>query len=164
MEARKDDRDLAIEDRTRLQAELDGLREVLAAKTSEERRREESERSKNQELGKLRAQVNSLQKELIESKNSGIEEHNRLRVSLETTEREYATLLRNFEELQTSDAAQRAKVADVGLRLSESEKKRRTLESELQGIKSRQLDLEGLLAETRKARDVRDKILVLSLY
>lgn len=60
----------------------------MQAKTSEETRRQEVERSREKELLDLRAQLSRLEKDLSDSRQSAIESQNRLKADLETPLRE----------------------------------------------------------------------------
>ena len=138
----------------KLQQELDELRNVLHAKSSEEERRKEVEKSKDQELLELRTHVAQLHQELSDSRSIALEGQNKLKIELESIQRQYGTLQHSYQELVENEQENQTRRRDVELALSEANKFKRTLESELQATKSKNFDTEGKLSETVKAKEV----------
>ncbi|TDL22507.1 nonmuscle myosin heavy chain b [Rickenella mellea] len=163
LEAQKGDRQRSVFARAKLQEELDELRSLMDAKTTEDTRRAEVERSKDQELAGLRSQVAKLQQEREDYRKSILAEQNRLKVELDTLHREYASLQSSHQELAANEKSNNAKRKDVEAALTEAERVKRSLDSELRSVRSRQIDTEGQLAEALKAKEASERQLTSSL-
>lgn len=140
--------------KAKLEAELDELRKMMAAKTNEETRRSQVERSKEQELTQLRNQVSTLQKDLAEVRRTLTESTNKLKLDVETAHRERDAIVKSHAEAQANAKKYESKLGEVEYGLVSAEKAKRTAESELQSIRTRQIDLDGQLAEAAKAKEV----------
>lgn len=139
----------------KLREELDELRVLLAAKTTEETRRSEVERSKEVELAKLRDQVGQLSHELGDARRLAQESQTKLKVELDSLTTEYTSLQASHRSLSDREQVAQAKLKGVEVSLADAEKTRRSAESELHLVRSRQSDLEGQLADTQRAKEVR---------
>jgi myosin heavy chain 9/10/11/14 len=140
----------------KLQDELDKLRSLIEAKTSEENRRGEVEKQKEAELQDLRLQVGQLQQELSEARRGALEVQNKLKVDLEASVREHNSLLHSHRSLSDRVQANDHKLKQTEAALAEVEKIKRSQESELQELRSRRIDTDGQLAELQKAKEVID--------
>ena len=138
----------------KVQDELDKLRSLMEAKTSEESRRDEVEKQKDAELRDLRLQASQLQQELGEARRTAIEVENKLKVDLETSVREHSSLLKSHRSLSDRLQANDQKLKQTEASLAETSKVKRTQESELQELRSRRIDLDGQLAELQKVKEV----------
>lgn len=145
------------EARVRLQAELDELRSLLQAKATEETRRSEADKSKEAELADLRSQVAKLSQDLSDARKQALEGQSKLKVELDTLVREHRTLEQNHKTLQDREANSQAKLKDAEAALSEAVKAKRSIESDLQSVRSRQIDLESQLANALKERDALER-------
>ena len=141
-------------ERTRLQTELDELRALLEAKTNEDTRRAEADKSKEEELLSLRSQVNKLSQDLADVRKGALEAQSKLKVDLDTINREHASLQHSHKSLSDKERAAQEQLKKTENALSEAEKAKRTLDSELQHVRSRQLDLDTQLAEALKEKEV----------
>jgi len=148
------DRERDVQARRKLQAELDELRKLMAAKTSEETKRSEVERSKGQELEALRSQVSKMQDGLSEVRRQGLETQNKLKVELEAAHRERAELDVAHKALLEKERTASAKHQELDVSLADAVRSKRVLESELQAVRTRQVDMENQLAETIRAKEV----------
>lgn len=155
LEAQKDDRNRNLSARAKLQEELDELRTLMAAKTSEETRRIEVEKSKEEELSDLRSQVSNLQQDLSEARLQALESQSKLKLELDHSVREHANLLKSYNSLLERERTSQAQLIKVQAALSDLEKAKRAMESELQSLRSRQNDTESQLAEAQRAKEVR---------
>ena len=156
------DRDLAAQ--SKLQKELDQLRALLEAKTSEETKRSEVERRKEAELVSLRSEVSKLQRDIAEARTSASEAQNKLRVDLDTINREHKSLQQTYNSLLERERAASSKLKEVTENLSAAEKVKRSLESDLQSVRSRQNDTDSHLAEAQRAKEVGDFSCGLNVY
>ncbi|OCB91229.1 nonmuscle myosin heavy chain b [Sanghuangporus baumii] len=156
-DAQKNENNRNTEMQARLQKEMDELRALMQAKTSEETRRREVEKSKEKELLDLRTQLSQLQKELSEARKVSIEGQNRLKTELETALRENASIQRAYQELVDNEHANQSRQKEVEAALSDADRTKRLLESELQTTKSRLTDIEGQLAETIKSKEMLER-------
>ena len=150
----KGDRERDVQARRKLQEELDELRKLMAAKTSEETKRSEVERSKEHELAALRSQVSKMQDELSEVRRHGLETQNKLKVELEAAQRERAELGVAHGALSEKEKTASAKHQQLDASLSDAVRSKRVLESELQAVRTRQVDMENQLAEAIRSKEV----------
>lgn len=146
------ERDLTTQ--SKLQKELDQLRALLEAKTSEETKRSEVERRREAELVSLRSEVSKLQRDIADARTSASEAQNRLKVDLDTTSREHKALQQTYNSLLERERAASSKLKEVTANLSAAEKIKRSLESDLQSVRSRQNDTDSQLAEVQRAKEV----------
>ena len=154
MHTLKDDGKRNTEARARLQEELDELRSLLQAKTTEETRRNEVDKSKEMELADLRSQVNSLSQDLGDARRQALEGQNKLKVELESLLREHRMLEQSHKSLSDKEVSNQAKLREAEAALSDAVKTKRAAESDLQSVRTRQIDLEDKLAGALKERDV----------
>jgi myosin protein heavy chain len=138
----------------KLQVELDQLRSLMEAKTSEENRRGEVEKQKDAELHDLRLQASQLQNELSDSRRTALEVQNKLKVDLEASEREHNSLLHSHRSLSDRLQANDHRLKQTEASLAEVQKTKRSQESELQELRSLRIDTDGQLAESQKAKEV----------
>lgn len=155
LQAHRDDKERDASTQAKLHEELDELRALMEAKSSEDERRSEVEKRKDEELVDLRAQTSSLQQELGDLRRSTLEAQNKMKVELETSTREHQSLLHSHRSLSDRMLATESKAKKAEASLQEAEKAKRALESELQSLRTRQIDLDGELAETQRAKEVR---------
>ena len=148
------ERDLAAQ--SKLQRELDQLRTLLEAKTSEETKRSEVERRKEAELVSLRSEVSKLQRDIADARASASEAQNKLKVDLDTLNREHKSLQHTYNSLLERERAASSKLKEVTASLSAAEKIKRSLESDLQSARSRQNDTDSQLAEVQRVKEVGD--------
>lgn len=139
----------------RLQEELDELRNLLQTKVTEETRRSEVEKSKEAELANLREQVAQLSHDLNDARMQAIEGQSKLKLELDTIVREYRSLESSHKSLLDRESAAQAQLKQNEVALSDAVRARRTLDSDLQSLRSRQIDLDGQLANMTKEKEVR---------
>ena len=155
LDAQRNDRNRDAELRAKLQGEIDELRALMDAKTSEDSKRAEVERSKEQELIGLRQQAILLQEQLAEARRLSLEEQSKLKVELENLQTEHRTLQRDHNELLQKKDNLEVQRKEIDASLVAAEKAKRAAESELQSIRTRQIDADGQLAEAMKAKEAR---------
>jgi myosin heavy chain 9/10/11/14 len=153
LNAQRSDRDRDAQSREKLQMEIDELRALMDAKTSEDSKRAEVERIKEQELNGLRQQASRLQEQLAEARRLSVEEQSKLKVELENLQTEHGALKRSHDDLLQKVNILEAQHRDISVSLIAAEKARRAAESELQSIRTRQIDVDGQLAEVVKAKE-----------
>ena len=155
LDAQKNDRARDAQSRAKLQGEIDELRALMDAKTSEDSKRAEVERSKEQELNDLRQQANRLQEQLAEARRLSSEEQSKLKVELENLQTECNALQKSHDDLLKKGKTLEAQRKETDVSLLVAEKAKRAAESELQSIRTRQIDVDGQLADAVKAKEVR---------
>ena len=155
LEAQEGDRARDDGARRKLEEELDELRTVLAAKNSEDTRRSEAEKSMEAELSSLRSQVGKLQHDLGDARSQTLDAQSKLKVQLDSATREHATLQQTHRTLVEREKGASLNLQKAEAALGDVEKVRRSLESELQSMRSRHIDSEGQVAELQRAKDVR---------
>ncbi|KIY70319.1 nonmuscle myosin heavy chain b [Cylindrobasidium torrendii FP15055 ss-10] len=153
LEAEQENSQRTLAAHTKLQDELDELRTSMAAKTSEEARRLEAEKSMEIELGDLRSQVLLLQQELTEARKVAMEHQNKLKLDLSQATRELEALQTTHKGVAEKEKEAQGQLVGLRANVSELEKAKRLLESELQAVKTRQHEHEDQVAEARKAQE-----------
>lgn len=154
LDAYRVDTDRTLTAKARLQEELDELRALMETKTTEETRRREVEKSRDEELVDLRRQVTDLLNQLNALRKTALDNESKLKLEAERVSRQYTQLESSHTSLLERERAtneQSIKVEAVAVAL---EKSKKTLESELQALRAKQLDSDSQLAETVKAKEV----------
>ena len=154
LDAHRADADHTLTAKARLQEELDELRALMETKTTEETRRREVEKSKDEELVDLRRQVTDLLSQLNAFRKTALDNESKLKLEAERVSRQYTQLESSHTSLLERERAtneQSIKVEAVAVAL---EKSKKTLESELQALRAKQLDSDSQLAEAVKAKEV----------
>lgn len=154
IEAHERDKDRTRTEKMNLQAEIDELRNLMVVKTNEASRQTEADKSREAELTNIRVQVEDLQKRLILEKQNALEDHNKLQVDFEAVVRDHKALENSNTSLSRLEHQCREKLIITEEKLSSSEKLQRSLESELQALRTNKIGLEGQLAETMKLKEV----------
>jgi myosin protein heavy chain len=154
LEAQKEDRERSAQSRAKLEEELDELRRLMEAKTSEDTKRSEVEKSKEQELATLRTQLSTLALDLSEARRTALEVQGKLKVDLEASQREYKSVSTAHQGLQVKIKTIETRQAEVEQALIIAEKAKRSAESDLQSLRTKQVDVDGQLAEAVKAKEV----------
>lgn len=139
----------------KLQEELDELRAHLQEKTSEETRRNEVHKSKEKELADLRQQVAQMHDEQNEIRRSALEIQGKLKLELEYATREHNSLKSSHNSLLDRERATQAQLVKSQAALTDLEKGKRAMESEVDMLRSRQHDSESRLAEALRGKEVR---------
>jgi myosin protein heavy chain len=154
LETQAADKQRDTANRNRLQREIDELRNVMAAKASEDTRRGEVHRSREKELTTLRAQHAKLAEELDTIRRGNAESQARLKMELEEASLARSTLEQAYKELSATQAdnIKRRETAEAGL--VESQRIMRSMESEIRVIKERSSKLEADFAEAVKSKEV----------
>ncbi|TYJ55826.1 hypothetical protein B9479_003478 [Cryptococcus floricola] len=139
--------------RGKVEQELDGLRSLMAAKTSEDEQRREVDKSRDQEMSRLREQAAQLQKTLDDQRETALQLANKLRVDVEglkqshtSVQRELKVKIKELEEKEKEVVGAKAKVA-------QAESERRKAGDELARVQEQLKDTEKRLQGTVQARD-----------
>ncbi|KAI0666368.1 nonmuscle myosin heavy chain b [Trametes maxima] len=155
LDSERKDKQRNASSQIKLQAELDELRALLEAKVTEETRRSEVAKSKEEELADLRAQVAKLSADLTETRRVAAEAQSKLKVELETLAREHKNIQHSHTSLSDRAQASQTQLKKAEASLAEAEKAKRSIESELQSVRSRAIDTDNELAEMQKAKEAR---------
>jgi len=137
--------------RTNLEKEIDDLRTTMG---SQEMKRSEAEKSKEQEIASLRTAVGRLESELAQASRQSSATTEKITLELEGARREHGSLARTHEELVAKSSSLDQKVVKLEDQLGKVEEGRRAAEEELQSVRSRLIDADAALTETRKAKEV----------
>lgn len=152
--AEKNDHATDVASREKLQEEMDELRALLETKASEETRRSEAEKSKELELVDLRSQCSKLQQESSELRNSFLEVQSKSKVEHEQLLREFNSLERSHQSLSDRERTTQSQLVKMQAQLAELEKAKRSVDSELLTLKSRQHEAQDHLAEALRNKEV----------
>lgn len=150
--------------RAKLQDELDELRALLATKVTEETRRSEAEKSKEEEITLLRSQATKLSQDLSDVRKSTLESQSKLKVELDTLVREHNSLQSSHKSLSDREQVAQSQLKKVEATLADLEKNKRATDSDLQSLRSRQIDIDGQLAEAVKEKEVMSLGIFLQLF
>lgn len=154
LDAYKVDADRTFTAKARLQEELDELRALIETRTTEESRRREVEKSKDEELADLRRQVADLQSQLNAFRKTALDNESKLKLEVERVSRQHAQLEGTYASLLERERAASSQFTKAEATAVAMEKSKRTLESELQALRAKQIDSDSQLAEAVKAKEV----------
>ncbi|WRT65740.1 uncharacterized protein IL334_002688 [Kwoniella shivajii] len=155
--AKDKERQSEISSRQKLEKELDDLREVMAAKSSEDSKKQEADRSREQEMSCLREQVSHLQKSLDDQRDAAQQLANKLRVDVEGLKSSHTSAQRDLKAAQSALREKEEKMITMQSRINEVEEKRRKDEKELEMIREKLSGTESRLQSTAQARDDTEK-------
>lgn len=147
-----------IDSRARLEEEIDELRSLLNAKTSEDTKRSEAEKSKEQEISNLRARITTIQQGAVDARREASEAQSKLKLELDGLQREHKAAQESLRDLKAQLQSAEKGRSEATLALQASEKAKKAAEAELHEFRSKHLDSEGQLAEALKAKEVRSDI------
>ena len=158
LQSQQDERKRDTSIRGKLQEELDELRTLLAAKVTEATRRSEAEKSKEEEISSLRSQASKLSQELNDVRKNSVEVQSKLKVDLDTIVWEHTSLQSSHRSLVDRERAAQSQLKKVEVTLADLEKTKRSSDSELQSLRTRQIDAEGQLAEAIREKEVSNQL------
>ncbi|WWC87933.1 uncharacterized protein L201_002833 [Kwoniella dendrophila CBS 6074] len=142
-----------ISTRQKLEKELDDLRKVMAAKSSEDSRKQEADKSREQEMSRLRDQVSQLQRSLDDQVQAAQQLANKLRVDVESLKSSHTTAQRDLKAAQAALKDKEEKLAAMQVKINEVEEKRRKDLKELEIVREHLSGTESRLQSTAQARD-----------
>lgn len=154
LDAYRLDADRTATAKARLEEELDELRALMETKTTEETRRREAEKSKDEELVDLRLQVADLQGQLHALRKTALDNESKLKLEVERVSRQYTQLENSHTSLLERERAANEQSNKVEAAVAAMEKSKRILETELQALHVKQIDLDSQLADAMKAKEV----------
>ena len=154
LDAYRMDADRTLTAKARLREELDELRALMETKTTEETRRREVEKSKDEELADLRRQVTDLQGQLNSIRQTALDNESKLKLEVERVTRQYTQLESSHTSLLERERAANERSTKAEAAAVAMEKSKRTSESELQVLRAKQIDSDSQLAEAMKAKEV----------
>ena len=102
----------------------------------------------------MRSQVARLQADLSEARKLGLESQSKLKVELDNSVRAHNSLRETYKSLSEQEQASQARLAKAEGDLSDLQKAKRSLESKLQSVRSRQIDADSHLGEAIRAKEV----------
>jgi myosin protein heavy chain len=140
--------------RVTLQKELDDLRSLLEAKTSEETRRNEVEKSREAELADLRNQVSDLKHELAEVRRAALESQSKLELERTNAIRDHKSLEASYNSLLRREGEATSQLTKTKAEFAELEKSRRGTDFELQTLRTKQIELDTQLSDAVKNKEV----------
>lgn len=155
LKAQAQDRERDNQIRIKLQTEIDELRALIDAKTSEASKHADVERIKEQELTNLRRAADTLQEQLTEVHRVASEEQTKLKLEVDSLQTQLQSLEKIRDGLSRSEKRleEQRKAAEAAL--IGVEKAKRSAELELQVIRIRQIETDNQLAEAIKSKEVR---------
>nr|XP_018264766.1 myosin heavy chain [Kwoniella dejecticola CBS 10117]OBR86924.1 myosin heavy chain [Kwoniella dejecticola CBS 10117] len=139
--------------RQKLEKELDDLRKIMAAKSSEDSKKQEADKSREQEMSRLRDQVSVLQKSLDEQREAAQQLANKLRVDVEGLKNSHTTAQRDLKAAQVALKEKEDKLAQMQLKINEVAESRRKDAKELEAVREQLSGTESRLQSTAQARD-----------
>ncbi|EST04971.1 Myosin, N-terminal, SH3-like protein [Kalmanozyma brasiliensis GHG001] len=153
----RDEHAKTTEAKITLQRELDETRQLMEAKSSEDVKTKEIHRMKEQELQTLREQMSSVQKELLDSKHSSLEQISALRAEISAAKKEVQAhgAARQDAEAQVREAESRVREADA--KVAAAEKAKREAEALLLEAQSKSAVINRGLQDALKTKDTLEK-------
>ena len=161
--ARDKERSADASTRQRLEGELDDLRKVMAAKSSEDIKRQEADRSREAEMSRLREQVTSAQKALDEQVAQSQKLSEKLRVDFEGIASAYKNEQAEVKNLKGQIGLKEKEAQGAREEKERHEREARESADELQKARERIKGLEGELGGMTLARDVSQRVLAFLL-
>lgn len=155
LEEEQADRNREAAARVKLQKELDELRLLVEAKSTEETRMLEVEKSKEVELGTLRDQYEDLSQKLAKERHEAREAQSKLKLELEAAKRQLQALSDERTTLASSEKSMQEDVTKLQASLAEAEKSKRVVEADLNATRARQVADEERHTEVLRAKEVR---------
>ena len=140
--------------RQKLEEELDGLRKVMAEKSSEDVRRREADKSREAEMNRLRDQVASAEKAMEDQKRAQTEAINALRVKVEGLAGQHKATEKELRAAQATLVEKTQEAARLRTQIEALEEKQRTGNKELLLVKEQREATDKELRATLTARDV----------
>ncbi|OCF31660.1 myosin heavy chain [Kwoniella heveanensis BCC8398] len=157
LSARDKEKQAEILSRQKLQKELDGLRKVMDAKTSEDSKRQEADRSREAEMSRLRDQVSQLQKSLDDQREAAQQLANKLRVDVEGLKQSHTAAQRDLKAAQAVLQEKEDLLAKAQNKINDAETARRKVEAELASVREQLSGTESRLQSAAQARDDLEK-------
>lgn len=142
-------------ERQKLEKELDDLRKVMAAKSSEDIKRQEADKSREAEMGRLREQVSSLKSELVTQQTKAQQGVNQIRQEVESLRQRHVATDKDLKTARADLATKEAKLASLQESVTAAENAKRLVEADLSAVRDKLATTETKLSSTSKARDVR---------
>lgn len=142
--------------RQKLETELDDLRKVMAAKSSEDIKRQEADRSREAEMSRLREQAASAQKALGEQREQSQQLSNKLRVDLEGIMSSYKAADKELKGLKVTLHLKEKELLAVQGRMERADGEKRGVEGELKRVRESLAEVEKKLQGAEMGRDVSD--------
>lgn len=141
--------------RAKVEQELDGLRALMEAKTSEDVQRSEVARLKEEELTQLRQEIAHLTAEIASTKARSSELDGKLRLELDAAKQDALSANAKLSDVSTRAESQAKELAELRSNLLKVERTKTGLEAELQSAHARQVETDSALEAVRKQKDVR---------
>lgn len=143
-------------ERQRLEKDLDDLRKVMAAKSSEDIKRQEADKSRETEMGRLRDQVTRVQEELVAQQTKSQQGVNLIRQEVETLRQRHVATDKELKSARSDLAAKEALLSTLQKSVTVAENAKRQVEADLSAVRDKLATTETKLQSTSKARDVSD--------
>ncbi|WVR03781.1 hypothetical protein IAU60_000776 [Kwoniella sp. DSM 27419] len=159
LQAKDRERQSELGNRQKLERELDDLRKIMAAKTSEDSRRKEADRSREQEMAGLRDQVTQLQKSLDSQRETAQQLASKLRVDVEALKQSHSTAQRDLKSTQAVLKEREDHLAKLQAQINATGAEQRKVEADLASVREQLAGTEARLEVTAKARDETEKSL-----
>ncbi|EIW68985.1 hypothetical protein TREMEDRAFT_68898 [Tremella mesenterica DSM 1558] len=143
--------------RQRLEKELDDLRKVMAAKSSEDVKRQEADRSREAEMGRLRDQVGQLQQALDHQRDSSAQLANKLKVDVESLRTSHTTALKDLKAAQSLLKEKEAALVTASASSAQADAVKRQVEAEVVAVRDRLQVTENKLQTVSNAKEDMEK-------
>lgn len=152
--AKEKERDSEVTQRRQLEKALDELRQAMAAKTSEDAKRDQAEKSRGSELARLRDEKSQLQQQLQAQNDSAQALAGRLRTEFEGLKAKHIASDRDLRAAQETLKAKDAELVRVKDELAKADTVRRGIDAELANVRQQLKATDDKLNAVSVARDV----------
>lgn len=144
--------------RHKLEKELDDLRKVMAAKSSEDIKRQEADKSREAEMTRLRESAALAQKALEDQREQSQQLSNKLRVDFEGIMSSYKAADKELKGLKVVMEGKERELAGLRERMERADGERRGVEAELKRVREGLEEVERKLKGAEVNRDVSNPI------
>lgn len=163
LSTRNTEKQKVVAERTKLEKELDDLRKVMAAKSSEDIKRQEADKSREAEMSRLRDQVASTQSELDAQRKKEQQLSAKVREEVEGLRQRHVATDKELKSARSNLKDKETQLSKLQQTVTVAENARRQVEAELATVRDKLASTETKLQTTSKARDVSRSMPVVSV-
>lgn len=148
------ERQTEVASRQRVEKELDDLRKIMAAKSSEDVKKQEADKSREMEMARLREQVLASQQALDDQRKAAHQLANKLKVDVEGLQHSHQAAQRDLKATQAALRDREAEFVSLQLAADQAQAAKRQVEADLRTVREQVSVTEDKLRTTQQARDV----------
>ncbi|WVN90734.1 uncharacterized protein L203_105976 [Cryptococcus depauperatus CBS 7841] len=143
--------------RQKMEREFDDLRKIMAAKVSEDEQRREADRSREEEMARLRDQVGKLQQSLDDQQKAALQLANKLRIDVEGLKQSHHSAQKELKIKLGQLKDKENEIEQASAQVVAVEREKRIVEGELRKVKEQLQKTERTLQSTTQSRNDLEK-------